>query len=147
MDFSPTWSIGYYFIPVYNIRQPYLAMVDVWKASKDPHNWRAQQRPVILLIWWLIWLLPWIVYVMYAVYTGYIVHALPFDGLHEQLFHYLASDPTSTSGFASIADKHGNRSLGYTFNAYYIVLALLFLVIVNDIHTMQIKQHEAHNKT
>lgn len=143
MDFSPAWSIGYYFIPIYNIRQPYLAMVDIWKASKNPHHWRAQSRPLILLVWWLVWLVPVIVGAVYFVY-GFVETAVtPFDDLLQQFLSSLAeSEQVSAVDSAAIAGTSGGGVLEQTLNVYGIVLALLFLVIVNAIHKMQMEQYE-----
>lgn len=139
MDFSPAWSIGYYFIPIYNIRQPYLAMVDIWKASKNPHHWRTQSRPLILLVWWLVWLLPAIVSVVYWVLVSWQVVVTPVDDLLQQFISFFAGSNPSNE---SVAETSGVGGIEQVLNVYSIVLASVFLVIVNAIHAMQMEQYQ-----
>jgi len=54
MIFTPGWSIGWYFIPIANLWKPYEAMKEIWKASKNPNNWKKQSLPSILTWWWLL---------------------------------------------------------------------------------------------
>lgn len=56
MNFTPAWSIAYYFIPVFNLWKPYQAMKEIWLASKDPIDWRFAKATPILPVWWALWL-------------------------------------------------------------------------------------------
>ena len=56
MQFSPGWSIGYYFIPILWFWKPYQAMREIWQASKDPASWATVQRGSILPWWWFFFL-------------------------------------------------------------------------------------------
>jgi Domain of unknown function (DUF4328) len=39
MEFTPGWSVGWYFIPIFNLFKPYLGMKEIWKVShKNPHE-------------------------------------------------------------------------------------------------------------
>ena len=38
MDFTPGWSVGWYFIPIANLWKPYQAMKEIWKASASPSS-------------------------------------------------------------------------------------------------------------
>ena len=42
MEFTPGWSIGWYFIPFSNLWKPYQAMKEIWKASRNPEDWQIQ---------------------------------------------------------------------------------------------------------
>lgn len=57
MRFSPTWSVGWYFVPVANLVVPYLAMREIWRASADPPDWRSGTIPWFLPFWWIALLL------------------------------------------------------------------------------------------
>jgi hypothetical protein len=57
MKFSPGWSVGYYFIPLFNLWRPYQAMKEIWKASKNPQSWEREKRGAILPWWWFSWLI------------------------------------------------------------------------------------------
>ena len=57
MEFTPGWSIGYYFIPILTLWKPYQAMKEIWKASKSPSNWESQNTSGILPMWWTLWLI------------------------------------------------------------------------------------------
>ena len=56
MKFTPGWSIGYYFIPILTLWKPYAAMQEIWKASKNPTDWRSQSTSAVLPVWWMLWL-------------------------------------------------------------------------------------------
>nr|WP_298144789.1 DUF4328 domain-containing protein [uncultured Pseudomonas sp.] len=56
MEFTPGWSIGWYFIPVATLWKPYQAMKEIWKASSDPGNWKEAKVSAILPWWWFFWL-------------------------------------------------------------------------------------------
>lgn len=55
MEFTPGWSVGWYFIPFANLWKPYAAMKELWKASTNPQNWREQPSPSLLGWWWFFW--------------------------------------------------------------------------------------------
>jgi len=57
MQFSPGWSVGWYFIPIANLWKPYQAMREIWQASADPAHWQQQPRGSILPLWWTFFLL------------------------------------------------------------------------------------------
>lgn len=57
MRFTPGWSIGWYFIPVFNLWKPYQAMKEIWKASHAPSDWQQHSVPSLLGNWWGLWLL------------------------------------------------------------------------------------------
>ena len=56
MQFTPGWSVGWYFIPVANLWKPYRAMKEIWKASVSPEDWHARSVPSILPWWWFFWI-------------------------------------------------------------------------------------------
>ncbi|MCC6908278.1 MAG: DUF4328 domain-containing protein [Phycisphaerales bacterium] len=53
MEFTPGWSVGWYFVPIANLFKPYQSMKEIWMVShKDedaPHS--------ILVWWWSLWLI------------------------------------------------------------------------------------------
>lgn len=56
MEFTPGWSVGWYFIPIANLWKPYQAMKEIWKASADPQSWKTQSVPSLLPWWWFFWI-------------------------------------------------------------------------------------------
>jgi Domain of unknown function (DUF4328) len=56
MEFTPGWSIGWYFIPFANLWKPYQAMKEIWKASSNPQDWNPQPTPSLLRWWWFFWI-------------------------------------------------------------------------------------------
>lgn len=56
MQFTPGWSIGWYFIPFANLWKPYQAMKEIWKASINPQDWKNQPVPSLLGWWWFFWI-------------------------------------------------------------------------------------------
>jgi hypothetical protein len=57
MEFTPGWSIGYYFIPFLNLYKPYRAMKEIWKVSTNPTNWQNEKDSPLLGWWWALWLI------------------------------------------------------------------------------------------
>ena len=57
MQYTPGWSIGYYFVPYLNLYKPYRAMKEIWKTSKDPKNWEMVKTPSLFPQWWTLWLI------------------------------------------------------------------------------------------
>ncbi|MDR1528904.1 MAG: DUF4328 domain-containing protein [Burkholderiales bacterium] len=56
MDFTPSWSIGWYFIPIANLWKPYQAMKEIWKTSSNPQSWESQSVSSLLPWWWFFWI-------------------------------------------------------------------------------------------
>lgn len=56
MEFTPGWSIGFYFIPILALWKPYQAMKKIWKASHNPQNWQLEKANLVLGIWWFSWI-------------------------------------------------------------------------------------------
>jgi Domain of unknown function (DUF4328) len=56
MEYTPGWSVGWFFVPIANLFKPYLAMKEIWQASAAPANWKDQPRGEILPWWWGVFL-------------------------------------------------------------------------------------------
>ena len=56
MDFTPGWSIGWYFVPIALLWKPYQAMKEIWKASHSPDDWTNVKVSGLLPWWWFLWL-------------------------------------------------------------------------------------------
>jgi tetratricopeptide (TPR) repeat protein len=65
MEFTPSWAVGWWFIPIANLVRPYQAIREIWKASSpnslDATSWQAEKSSPMLLAWWLFYHLSWIV--------------------------------------------------------------------------------------
>lgn len=57
MQFTPGWSIGWYFLPIANLWKPYQAMKEIWKASKNPESWKTESVSSLLPWWWFVWII------------------------------------------------------------------------------------------
>ena len=56
MEFTPGWSVGWYFVPFANLWMPYQAMKEIWRASANPADWQNHPRGLILPWWWFFFL-------------------------------------------------------------------------------------------
>jgi hypothetical protein len=56
MEFTPGWSVGWYFVPFANLWKPFQAMREIWKASKNPTQWQSEPTDQILRWWWFGWI-------------------------------------------------------------------------------------------
>lgn len=57
MQFSPGWSVGWYFVPIMNLWKPFQAMKEIWQASERPRDWQKGPAHGLLVAWWTLWLL------------------------------------------------------------------------------------------
>ncbi len=57
MEFTPGWSIGWYFIPIAFLWKPYQAMKEIWWASKSPAKWKGKSTPYLPQWWWFFWII------------------------------------------------------------------------------------------
>ena len=57
MQFTPLWSILWYFVPIAHLWKPYQAMNEIWKCSKNPNQWTLIKTDSILRWWWFLWIL------------------------------------------------------------------------------------------
>jgi hypothetical protein len=56
MSYSPGWAVGWYFVPIWNLWKPFLAMKEIWQASENPVAWSSLKTPRLLRIWWTLWI-------------------------------------------------------------------------------------------
>jgi Domain of unknown function (DUF4328) len=56
LAFTPGWSVGWYFVPLFNLWKPYQAVKWIWKASRNPAD-AGDKKSKILPLWWTFWLL------------------------------------------------------------------------------------------
>lgn len=54
LEFTPGWTVGYFFIPVINLVMPYLAVREIWQHSRPMAGRGSGNLPV--LAWWLTYL-------------------------------------------------------------------------------------------
>ncbi len=118
MEFTPGWSIGYYFIPILTLWKPYQAMKEIWKASKKPSDWASQNTSGILPIWWTLWLI-----------SNFLGQAILRLSMRAEELNELINLNIITQ-ISDILD---------------IPLALVLLAIVNSIHNMQKGHLESAN--
>ena len=114
MEFTPGWSVGWFFIPIGNLWKPFQAVKQIWQASKSAEDWKEQKAPALLRWWWFFWLVSIIISRL----------AFEFSGSTETL------KELKTSNIVSLCDDSIN-----------ILLFLLFLTIVSQIYRMQMSQY------
>lgn len=59
MEFTPGWSAGWYFVPIFWLWKPYQALKETFKASHPDsgEHWQEAPHPGIMPIWWSLWLI------------------------------------------------------------------------------------------
>lgn len=58
MHFTPGWAVGWYFVPIAWFWKPYQAMTEIWRASRNPADWRRKPVSPLLPWWWVLWIVP-----------------------------------------------------------------------------------------
>jgi hypothetical protein len=62
MQFTPGWSVGWFFIPFANLVKPLAAVSELWKASdpdqdpREPYGWLGSPTTGLLPLWWAAWI-------------------------------------------------------------------------------------------
>lgn len=120
MEFTPGWSIGYYFIPILTLWKPFQAMDEIWRASHNPNNWSTEKASSILGLWWFLWIVTNIL--------GQAVFRMSSGAEELQEFMNL-------NIFTQVSD------------ALEIPLALVTLSIINSIYRAQSIAYESKNRT
>ena len=57
LEYTPGWSIGWFFVPFASLWKPFSAMRELWNASHGAVGDYSENPPGLLWIWWLSWLL------------------------------------------------------------------------------------------
>lgn len=52
LEFTPGWSVGWYFVPFANIIKPFKSMMEIWTISKSEARSRFEYEDKILSTWW-----------------------------------------------------------------------------------------------
>ena len=61
-EFSSSWSVFWFFIPIANLVQPYRVMKEIWKGSHPNLEegslsaWRKVPASPLIIIWWTAWI-------------------------------------------------------------------------------------------
>lgn len=122
MKFTPGWSVGWYFIPVFWLWKPYQAMKEIWKASYNPIDRGNTEVSAILPWWWFFWLI--------NNFLGQAVMRM-------------------SAGAVEISELKNINIVNQLSDVTSIILALITLKLVIDIYQNQIAQLSNHeeNKT
>ncbi|MEZ4371276.1 MAG: DUF4328 domain-containing protein [Polyangiaceae bacterium] len=55
MRFTPAWTVGWFFVPIFNLVRPYGAVREIWQVSGKRTSATAE-TPGFLLFWWWTWI-------------------------------------------------------------------------------------------
>ena len=119
MEFTPGWSIGYYFIPILTLWKPFQAMKEIWKASHKPANWSTENAGSILGLWWFLWIVT--------------------NMLGQAVFRM-------STGTEELQELMNLNIITQVSDALAIPLALVTLSIINSIYQAQSVAYESANK-
>lgn len=63
LRYKPGWTVGWWFIPIFNLFRPYQAVSEAWRASLPPcdpedtgFSWRLTRKTPLLPLWWGLWI-------------------------------------------------------------------------------------------
>ncbi len=118
MEFTPGWSIGYYFLPILMLWKPYQAMKEIWKVSHNPSNWQSESVSSLLWVWWFLWIVTNI--------------------LGQAIFRM-------SKGAEEIPELMNLNLVSQASEILSIPLALVTLSIVNKIYAAQMSAYESAN--
>ena len=61
MQFTPRWSVGYYFIPILNLWKPYHAMKEIYRCSQSVSRQPEKTGLLLLRVWWFLYIVSLII--------------------------------------------------------------------------------------
>lgn len=108
--YTPGWALGWFFVPIANLVQPFQAMKELWQASHVGAEWSKSSSTKIVNSWWCLWLLS-------SVYGALIGRVLTLENSIDEL---IMGTKLSMAGFL-----------------IHIPLCLLALKLVRGIHNAQ----------
>ncbi len=56
MEFTPGWSVGWYFVPIMMIWKPFQAMKEIWRNTAEQAGDSSDSWEVLLGVWWFLWI-------------------------------------------------------------------------------------------
>ncbi len=56
LEFSPGWSVGWFFVPIASLFKPFQAMRELWNASHGAIGDYSDPAPGFFWVWWLCWI-------------------------------------------------------------------------------------------
>ena len=117
LKFTPGWAVGWFFVPIANLWKPFQAMLEIWRASVNPREWRRRTGSPLLWCWWSLWVLNIVV-----------VNGMELAGL--------------IGMFADDANGEILKSATNAIRAGLRIPAALFLVsIIGRVHRMQMAHY------
>ncbi len=54
LDYTPGWTVGWFFVPFVNLVKPCLAIQEIWMTSHDPSQRRVCASHWPVLVWWVL---------------------------------------------------------------------------------------------
>lgn len=54
LEYTPGWTVGWFFVPFANLIMPCLAIQEIWTTSHDPSERTASASHVPVIAWWLL---------------------------------------------------------------------------------------------
>lgn len=75
-EYTPAWSVGYFFIPLANLVLPYFAMREMWLTSHDLAGASDKVRARPVFVWWALYLGSAVILSIAAQVHGHHVHDL-----------------------------------------------------------------------
>lgn len=65
--FSPGGAVGWWFVPIWNLWQPFRVVSEIWEGSHP----EGRSRPPMLWVWWMVWLISgWIGTIYFRMFMG-----------------------------------------------------------------------------
>lgn len=110
LEFTPGWTVGWFFVPFANLVMPYRTVRELWLASRWPSGWRARAVVLPVLLWWLAYVL---------------------SGILGRIKHVMLAHARGAADVLAVS------RVEITGMVLFLVAALAFVNIVGDIEAAQ----------
>lgn len=138
MRYSAGWSVGCFFVPFINLVMPYLALREIWRASRPGPKGQPQALPSpLLIVWWE------------AEIINAVIQYSPLRFLSDQgRLRFFTDYPWSEAGRVSeFARNSLNWELDWSWGVLikeimWVACSVLSAILVVSINEMQERKHE-----
>lgn len=74
MEFTPGWSVGWFFVPIWNLWKPFQVLREIWRVSQE--GARHQKPTGLVVVWWTLLLACMVVKLQAATLIRLVSHML-----------------------------------------------------------------------
>jgi hypothetical protein len=132
LQYTPGWSVGWFFVPIAGLVMPYNVFHELWRANKasDPERWRQAPASPLLGFWWA------------TCVAGAIIHYEPLKVMLGQgnMVKWLSNFQEDSIWLDSLSEFYWGRLI---YDIVAVAMSLLTVLVINRLTTLQKRRYSA----